>query len=281
LNRAPTAHPTWWRVLRPAQWAHFTLLPAAGLSRPGQGPGWEGSTAAKLGLAAFCAAGLLGFAYGLNAITDRRADEDPRKNPLAGLAVPRSAWLAVAASAGLALGLAAWLGWFAATAALCSLAAGWLYSAWPRAKRVPVAGLLCNLLIFAPLLCLTLTAPAPLPAGFVGLVSVFACLLTQNQLLHELGDLAEDLRAGDLTTARWLGPGASRFSLCALGALGCAASLGLGEGIVSRVSGAALSVLAAALATLGWGHLQRTRRHHRWLCLAGGAAYFAGTMLWI
>src|SRR5262245_45550703 len=70
-------------VLRPRQWIHFVVLPLAG--------GIHGLTLtlalARFVLALSVAALLLGYAYGLNAISDRATDVDARKNPLVGFEI--------------------------------------------------------------------------------------------------------------------------------------------------------------------------------------------------
>lgn len=250
-------------VLRAPQWVHFIALPLAALPL-------DGLPALATGLVG--AAGSLGYAYGLNAITDRHADDEPRKNPLAGLAaVPRAATASVLAAFVIAL-LAALAAGPVARLALCvSLAAGSLYSAGPRAKGWPVAGALMNLLIFAPLLYAGVRGGQP-PAPGVVLVALVALLL-QNQLLHELGDAAEDGRGADRTTAMLLGPRGTRGACVAVGLVGAAVCLGVSAPGLAGGFGA-VAVLAGVLPAVVVGDAKRARVLHRRLSLVAGALTF-------
>jgi hypothetical protein len=129
-------------------------------------------------------------------------------------------------------------------------------------------GLVVNHAIFLPLLFAAAKAPAHLGI----LVPVFALLLTQSQLLHEEGDLAEDQRAGTWTTARWLGTGGVRLALAAL-----AAGVAL-AGFAAATSGGTAVCVAGSLATAGVGLARRPaawrRQVHRYLAAALGVALF-------
>jgi 4-hydroxybenzoate polyprenyltransferase len=241
-------------ALRPGQWAHFVVLPAAG-----------GAGGARLALGAVAAAAALAFAYGVNAVADRATDRSRAKNPLAGVAAPGrevavtlAACAAAAAAAGAALGPASLL-WVAA-----SLACGLAYSVGPRLKAVPVAGVVCNTGIFVPLLAVAL--PARPPEGTVVLIAAFVALIVQNQLLHELADAGEDADAGDRTTARVLGPTAARAVVAALPLVLVPLSLPAAAVAAGAVAGVAVSGAAAA------------RRAHRWVALVAGALLWLGTL---
>lgn len=238
-------------------WWYFALLPIAGLD--------PSDSAAPLEtlLGVLSASGCLGFAYGLNSITDARLDRSSAKNPFAGgVAAPWRARLLVAACAGLALVIAVLRpGSPALPATLVSLVVAFLYSAPPRLKAVPFVGTVLNAGIFAPLFWLG----APLGSGVLPTVLLFTGLLLQSQLLHELEDRDEDLAAGVVTTAAMLG---TRWSRGAALAVGAAAVLA-----VHAVSGRA--VLAGAcigLASVALTH-PRARRPHRVLAALSGSAF--------
>ncbi len=268
-----------WRVLRFGQWWYFAPLPLAGLVAPGVRAPLAPAALLRHTLLCGVAGLLLAFAYGLNAITDRRTDSDPAKNPLAGaLRVPLAASAVVLGTAVGALGLAWVLDPLAAAAAGCSLAAAVLYSAGPRLKRFPLLGLLANLAIFAPLPFLGLSQFAPRPPLFDALVGVFLVLLTQNQLLHELADAPDDARAGDRTTARWLGARRTSALLGVLGAAGVGLALAWATTPAEGVVGATLAAAGTAVALWPGAAPLRRRRQHRLVSLAGGTAYVLGVV---
>jgi 4-hydroxybenzoate polyprenyltransferase len=253
------------RALRAPQWVWFLLLPLAGFDR---------LDGARLALAVACAAGALGWAYGVNAVAERHTDRSARKNPLAGLAVlPRATWLVLLGALALALVAARGLGPLALGAVTLSVLAGTLYSVGPRLKSWPGAGLVANTLIFTPLPVLGALRGA-LPPAFAVTTVTFVALLVQNQLAHELADAAEDEAAGAHTTARALGEDTTRRLLAGLavaGAVLCAVVPGPRHLVPTSAA-----VLAAATASLflapDWAI---RRRAHRLVSLLGGAALFA------
>jgi 4-hydroxybenzoate polyprenyltransferase len=177
--------------------------------------------------------------------------------------------MAVVTGAGLAaLIVAGSLGGVGLAAIASSIAAGTVYSAGPRLKRFPGVGLLVNHAIFVPLLFAAARAPAHLGI----LAPVFALLLTQNQLLHEEADLAEDEAAGTRTTARWLGPFGVRLALAALAGGVAVAALA-----AETLAGAAVCVVGSlATAAIGLARRPATRRRqvHRSLAATVGVALF-------
>jgi 4-hydroxybenzoate polyprenyltransferase len=252
-----------WAVLRVPQWIHFVSLPAAGVAHLDELHGERLLHVA--GAMGICGCSLA-YAYGLNAIYDRHADRDVRKNALAGRAkVPTRVVASVTCAGVSALLGAALLGVNAFAWVAISLLASTIYSAGPRLKRFPGAGLFGNLLIFLPLLFMAVD-PRSAPGSIRLLVAVFALLLTQNQLLHEEGDAAEDADAGDTTTARWLGPRAVRWAIAVLGAgvvaagafapTALAAGLCLAGGLASAVVG--LTVRPARVGRLAHRYVSAT-----------------------
>jgi 4-hydroxybenzoate polyprenyltransferase len=262
-----------WAVLRVRQWMVFAPLPAAGIARLDEVRGARMSNVAG----AVVASGLaLAYAYGLNAIADRRADEDPDKNVLAGREeVPVPAIVSVICAGLAALLAAGALGGLALPAIAASIAAGTVYSAGPRLKRFPALGLLANHAIFLPLL-FPAVRPGAAPVGLWLLAPVFALLLTQNQLLHEESDAAEDEAAGVTTTARRLGARGVRYAVVAL-----AAGIAVAGAMTGR--GAVLGVCAVgAVATAGVGLSDHPaslrRRAHRYLAAMVGVALFLASL---
>jgi 4-hydroxybenzoate polyprenyltransferase len=234
------------KALRTGQWWYFVPVVAASARTP-----------AGFGRGALCAAACLAFAYGLNAWTDRHADASANKNPLVGANVPRAlmALLMLCAAAAVALG---------GVAAAASIAAGFLYSAGPRLKAMPLVCTAANAAIFVPLLFVGREAEPP-----VALLAAFLALLTQNQLVHELADLSEDARAGVRTTAGLLGARASLVLAAAVGALGAAAL------VATPAAAAVVGVGGAAAALLGAKSPRLARVGHRFYALAGGALLYA------
>lgn len=241
--------------LRARAWLHFTLVPVAGIGHRTLLSG------ARLSGSIALAALLLAYAYGLNAISDRRSDS-VAKNSLRGCI--DTPWLAVAFVTGaglLAVMLGATLGSVAFAAALTSLVAATVYSLGPRMKAVPILGTTLNLAIFAPLLFLYGS-----PNTIV--MVVFSAMLLQNQLVHEMADAEEDARAGVLTTARALGPRATNVVIVLLAVAGVAAG--------------ALASLVLAMCTIaalaGKTSAAERRVRHRWVALIGGAIVYAFTL---
>jgi 4-hydroxybenzoate polyprenyltransferase len=270
-------------ILRARQWAHFLALPLAGFD---PAAGWH-----RLALGCALATLALAYAYGLNAISDRATDLDPRKNPLVGhLALPRTAAALVIGCGAAALALASTSGALVTTAVAVSLAASTTYSVGPRWKAVPAAGTLLNAAIFAPLLVFSTLSTsstsstssavggAP-PGGLAAQLAAFTALLLQNQLLHEEADAAEDTAAGTRSTAIALGPTRLRVAAAGLGIAGAALA-----GLASPSRASAAAALAALLAGTAVAVRDRplaARRRviHRWVAFAGGALLFAATRL--
>jgi 4-hydroxybenzoate polyprenyltransferase len=263
--------PVSWSVtigaLRARDWLHFVALPLASVPLH---PSLEQVAVVPLTLVSAAAA--LAFAYGLNAIADRRAD-DPSKNPLAGTTgALRRVVATVFASGALALAAAAPVGAATVGWVSLSLAAGALYSAGPRFKAVPGLGLVSNVAIFAPLL---FAGPEPRPPLFGLLVTTFVALLVQNQLAHELADAAEDARVRALTTARALGPTGTRALVCAVSAAGAAAAAAASAS--GRAAVVAIVGLVVGAAVAMGRDPRRARRRHRVVAIAAGAALWIGT----
>ncbi len=260
-DASPAAPPSWSRAiacLRVRSWWYFALLPLAGL-------GIADPSASPLQplLGVLSASACLGFAYGLNAITDAALDRSLEKNPFAGGAEPpRRARLLVAACAGLALVVAVLRpGSPALPATLASLVIAFAYSAPPRLKAVPFVGTVLNAGIFAPLFWLG----GPLEPEVHATIALFTGLLIQNQLLHELEDREEDLAAGVVTTAAILGPRWTRAAVVAVGAITVLALHAIG-------SRAMLAALCLGLATaVGLTERHARRRHRHAAALVGGA----------
>jgi 4-hydroxybenzoate polyprenyltransferase len=257
--------------MRWRQWWYFTPLPLAGW-RADHHPldrRWMAALVA--------AAGALGFAYGLNALCDREADLDARKNPLVGVAsVPVGFRVGLVVLVAWALAWAQGAGGCSLRACALSLCFGWAYSAGPRLKRWAVVGSLCNLGIFVPLMWL---GPHGDATARDVLATVFGGALLQNQLLHEQADDAEDRRAGVHTTAHWLGARRSTWLGVVLIWLG-AALAGLG----SRWSGAHgpavwLIGLVACAGTVSVALPERTPAQHRQLHRTFTG--WAGALLWL
>jgi 4-hydroxybenzoate polyprenyltransferase len=258
-------------ILRARQWAHFLALPLAGFD---PAAGWH-----RLALGCALAALALGYAYGLNAISDRATDLDPRKNPLVGHpALPRTMAALVIACAAAALALASTSGALVVAAVGVSLTASTTYSVGPRWKAVPAAGTLLNAAIFAPILLFSTVIGAP-PSGLAAQLAAFTALLLQNQLLHEEADAAEDAAAGTRSTAIALGPTWIRVVAVGLGIAGAALAA-----LASPSRASAAAALAALLAGTAvavrdrWPPAHR-RVVHRWVAFAGGALLFAATRL--
>jgi len=259
-------------VLRARQWAHFLALPLAA---------FEGASWPRLALGVAAAAAALAYGYGLNAISDRATDADPRKNPLAGRAgCPPSVAALVGASAALAVAATLALGRGPATAAALSLLASTAYSIGPRWKRLPLAGTALNVAIFAPLLFVA--GPAAGAAGARGLALVaaaFVTLLLQNQILHERADAAEDAAAGARTTAVWLGARGSTALSIALGVVGAGVAVLVAPSPAAAAAAIASLTAGTGVAAAGPAVPSARRRAHRIAALAGGALLFAAARL--
>ncbi len=250
-------------ALRGRQWWYFVGVPLISW-RVGVG---LGAVVVATGVAACC----LAVAYAINAVVERASDRDTRKNPLvaaphhAAAVMELAAWLAVIAMIGAAV-----LGGVAVVAVVVSLAAGLIYNA--GAKRVPGLGLVCNLLIFAPL-CWLLHDGGAVALASVAEAVLFVLLLAQSQVLHELADAAEDAAAGAETTVQWLGPSASRGLLWVLAAAVWIACTTLLVHPVAQTVAASLAVVAPMLAHATAPTTARTWQ--RRLVLGGGVVIFA------
>ena len=262
-------------MLRARQWVHFVVLPAAAI-----GPRLASvPVLPHLARALVLAAAALGYAYGLNAISDRGTDLDAHKNPLAGAqACPRSASALVALSFAVALGLAITAGPRALIGTSISLAAATVYSVGPQLKALPAVGTLLNAAMFGPVLFFAADAPgAGTPPTL--LTATFLVLLLQNQLLHERADEHEDKAAGALTTARALGRTRTTALIVALGLAGVAVAVFL-EGSRASLAGALATLVAAGACAFGFADARRRRAMHRRVAFAGGALVFALSLGW-
>jgi 4-hydroxybenzoate polyprenyltransferase len=259
-------------VLRVRQWLHFAALPLAGLDRTAIGAR-AGLGRGALGVATASLA--LGYAYGINALTDRASDTSVEKNPFAGRDhVPAAAQAVVAGAAAAALLASFPLGARARGLTLASLGAATAYSAGPRMKALPGLGLVFNTAIFAPLLGLALPAGAPPPRAYAALCATFVGQLVQSQLLHELADAAEDEAGRALTTARLLGPRWARACVAAAALVSASAALALAPRPAVGLCAAAGLVYSAARA-LSERDPAEARRVHKRVAAASGALLFA------
>ncbi len=246
--------------MRVRQWWYFLALPLAGWDRGA--PLAPAIACAARGLAiAFC---VLAFGYLLNAVADRDMDHDRRKNPLVGTS-PRSFTAPIVALVALALALAATGSLTVQLATATSLASGFVYSAGPRLKAVPLVGTWLNVMSFGPLLAVGTAEAAPPHLVPVG--AAFAALLVQNQLIHEAADAAEDRDGGVQTTFVVLGQVGVGFLALLAGAAVAWATLGLPLGPISTV--VAVLVFAGAFPALLVGRchdavaMRSLRRLHR------------------
>ncbi len=263
-----------WRALRARQWLHFLIVPALPLhailaTTPGE--------AVERLLPAALVAGLaLAFAYGINAIADRRGDRPGAKNPLVGREhVPSAVWTAVTACgvASIALALAS-PATLRASPVLISLVASAIYSVGPRIKRVPVVGTLANLFIFTPLALLVRLDGHASP-HLALLLATFVVLLTQNQLVHEAGDLAEDRGAGTTSSTVTFGTRASTRAACVLGIAAAGSFVARwGLGLVPLVASAAALAGGVLIGGASAEDAARVRHVHRRLALAAGATLY-------
>jgi 4-hydroxybenzoate polyprenyltransferase len=192
-------------------WAHFLLLPLAGVDDAL--PIADRVLGAARGVA--IAGAVLGFGYLVNSVADRGMDLDASKRVADG-SDPRRLGLLGAALAATALALSVTAPWATRAAVAVSLVSGWAYSTGPRLKRLPVLGSLLNLSSFGPLLFVGLARDA-LPPALVPLSGVFAGLLLQNQLLHEAADAEEDRRGGLSTTFARFGPACTALAAATCG----------------------------------------------------------------
>lgn len=261
------------RALRATDWWYFSLLPLVSLV---DGSGRADGIVVRLLGSVVAAACCLAYAYGYNGITDRGMDRDQGKNALAGIdAFPREAAVLVTACALTALAIAAALTRVALLGVALSLLAGTLYSGHLRLKRLPVVGTLVNVLIFVPFPLLALVGP-PSPAMFL-LIYCFYVLVTQNQILHEVGDSEEDIAAGVRTTGVVVGVTGVRVIAVVLGPL-AALVLWRWLGTASWSSTAAAVALCGGAVLVAQGDVDRAaglRVTHRWYSVVAGGILFA------
>jgi 4-hydroxybenzoate polyprenyltransferase len=266
----------WTAQIRLRHWAHFLVLPLAGVDPSAS---YELVMEGVLRGVAI-AFGVLAFGYLLNSLADRRLDQDPHKGSLpSGALTPQ--WLAVV---GLGVGttaLAAQGPAIVLGAALLCMGSGVVYSVGPRLKSLPLIGSLLNISNFAPLLLVGLPGPDAQAPLLGPLLAAFAPLLLQNQLIHEAADALEDRAGGVVTTFGRFGPqrSAAVAALCGL----CSAMAVMWPSPSPTSSTLAL-LLAVAFA--GWYPRQLARRghepttmaalrvQHRFAALTGGGVAF-------
>jgi 4-hydroxybenzoate polyprenyltransferase len=203
---------TWLRRTRVGRWVHFLALPLAGFDAHGGVPAVI--AVARGVLVAFA---VLAFGYTLNAVADRGMDR-PAKNAFVGGATPPGTRLLLIALAVSALLASSGAPLVARVATSVALASGLAYSLGPRLKRFPVVGSLANLTNFVPLLWVG-EAEGAAPRSVASLAVAFACLLLQNQLIHEAADRDEDVGGGIRTTVVSFGPALAGWIAAGLGVL--------------------------------------------------------------
>ena len=259
------------RALRASGWWYFAALPLVVLVADPRG---EGDVILRVLGSVLVAALCLGYAYGLNGITDRGMDRDVAKNSLAGLtAVPQEAVVLVAACALGAVAIAVALTPVALVGASVSLVAATCYSAYPRLKRLPVVGTVVNVLIFLPLPLLAVAGWPSLRTQF--LTYCFWVLVTQNQILHEVADGREDAIGGVRTTGVVVGAVGLRVIAVILGPL-CILPLWRIQAVSAALFAATLGLCAGAT-MVGLCTPQRAgqlRVAHRWFSLGVGVVLF-------
>lgn len=271
---APMGIGGWMRCLRVRHWAHFLLLPIAGID-PSAGILASSAALARGEAIAFSA---LAFGYLINGVADRGMDASSDKNPLVASPLSHSrviALLFVLAAFAIVCSAAAPLPVFAATGVI--LSSGIVYSVGPRLKRYPFIGTLMNATNFAPLLWVAMAGSDP-PPGMLPLTVAFTSLLLQNQLLHEAADREEDERGRVVTSVRALGSRGAALAAAVLGA-----SVVVTAAKTPRLSMFALPIAAAfvvffPVTLFRSGNdapaMARARLLHRLCCVVAGAAVF-------
>jgi 4-hydroxybenzoate polyprenyltransferase len=263
---------SWLRRTRVGRWVHFLALPLAGFDAHG---GLPAIAAALRGV--IVAFAVLAFGYTLNALADREMDR-PAKNPFAASGTPPLTRMLLAGLAGSALLASAGAPLGARVATMVALASGVVYSVGPRLKRLPIVGSLANLTNFAPLLWVGESDGAA-SRSLGSLAVAFACLLLQNQLIHEAADREEDVAGGVCTTVATLGPTLAAWIAAGLGLVLVldAHAGGLPTWLLTLVF-AALFPLALARGGLDAPAMARLRLAHRLASFAAGVTlYVAGT----
>jgi 4-hydroxybenzoate polyprenyltransferase len=203
---------SWLQRARVGRWVHFLALPLAGFDAHG---GIPAVMAAVRGMAVAFA--VLAFGYTLNAVADRGMDR-PGKNTFTTSGTPPFTWVFLTALALSALLLSAGAPPGARVATAVALMSGVVYSVGPRLKRFPVVGSIANLTNFVPLLWVGENG-GPGSRSIGSLAMAFACLLLQNQLIHEAADRDEDLTGGVRTTVVAVGPALAGWIAAGLGGL--------------------------------------------------------------
>lgn len=256
-------------LFRVRDWYYF--LPYAMLSVPIK-PSLDWLAALR---ALLLAAGCLAFAYGLNQWRDIGLE---RCVEIYAISQRRLKFLVILAGMiTLLLSFSADQLVFLAT--IASLLASFLYSDGPRLKRLPVVGTLTNAAIFAPIGLLGSNG-MPLPTYVIALVIAFACLLLQNQLIHEAAHAEEDRRENIRTTYLCFGPAFVRIAITVLGLLAVIVLI-WGSSSSAPWSGltAAAVVALMTIATIAGSALERSpsrlRKLQRW------ASFISGGLVWI
>jgi len=227
---------TLWRLVRPESWLQYLGLVVLGWSsdRPGGLPL----------LPLLWAAIYLGSGFAFNSACDAASD-DPAKNPLAGTGGSFGVWQWV--SGGILL-LCAPLAFLMAPAHPCLAAsqplAGFLYSMpGTGLKRIPVLGTLSNIWLFIPLYWVAYSGEA---GGAVPALVLLAVPMLQSQLIHEIVDLGEDIRARTGSTAALAGTAGVRRLVAAFSVV--LVLFAAGTALAGQVE--PLPALAIALASL-------------------------------
>lgn len=253
-------------LLRPADW-----LPYLGLTLLG----WSGSSGAPAPwLTLLWSALYLAGGYGFNGVCDWRTD-DAAKNPIRGSAVsPRLAGVLclalLLAPVPLSFVLIPSVRWL--TLGMVTLGVVYSLPGWGL-KRVAGVVSLANIALFVPLYWIGAGRMPAADPGDLWVLGVLALPSLQSQLVHELGDRAEDLSAGRRSTAIWLGEPATRRSVQALGAATCVvAALAWRQDLLGIASGI-LFAFAAVFSMVGPGDPLQWRRRIKIAYLAPCAAW--------
>jgi len=269
MSQPGSAKTGWLAWLRLRHWAHFLLLPLAGVDPAANYELMFGAVLRGVALAFT----LLGFGYLLNGLSDRAVDRDPNKSlPQAGW----RPWLLLGALWLLALGLAATAPLVVQVASAVCLLSGILYSVGPRWKSVPLLGSALNLTNFAPLLVVGAAPGRPMPL-LAPLLALFAPLLLQNQLVHEAADAPDDRAAGISTTFVRYGVAKTALLAGLCGLLAAAVLAGvLRDPLRWPLAAVWLALFGLWIPLQLWRHgaqpaqMARLRLQQRWLALAAG-----------
>lgn len=232
-------------LLRPADWLPYLGLTLLGWS--GAGAGAPAPWLTLLWSALYLAGG-----YGFNGVCDWRTD-DASKNPIRGSAVsPRVAGAIsltlLLAPVPLAFALIPSVRWLALAMAVL----GVVYSlpGWGL-KRLAGVVSLANIALFVPLYWIGAGRMPALGPADLWVLGILALPSLQSQLVHELGDRAEDIRAGRRSTAIWLGERATRLGVQGLGGATCAVALLAWQQGLLGIAAAVLFVVAGIVSIAG------------------------------